>query len=129
MKKVRSWKAMSSIGVMGTSRLSSERFRRLKGTPPVEWSGPGHRLEGELAEPLPLAGGDQAVERRERRVLVGAEDDRRRQAAVGRHLRAGGPDVELDQRGLLLDLLQRLVLEQGLAQHQQVALLVDVQDE
>src|SRR5207247_342469 len=41
MKKVKSWNAMSSIGVIGTSIVFSSRFfilRRLNGAPPV-WLG------------------------------------------------------------------------------------------
>src|SRR4051794_36428647 len=112
MKKVRSWNAMSSMGVTGISRLCSDlRLRprvRLKGAAPRGRSFGVHRLQGELAEPPGLARRDQAEQRRERRVAVGPEDDRRGQVLGRVELDARRPQPELHELSLVADLLHRL---------------------
>src|SRR4051812_19461701 len=106
MKNVRSWNAMSSIGVIwiSTSCCFDCRILAMAGSPLV-----AHRLEGELAEPVGLAGADQAEELRELRVAIAPDHDGRRQALVGLDLDPGDLGIELDQAGLGGDLLDRLL--------------------
>src|SRR5690349_24083735 len=102
MKKVRSWNAMSSIGVIWISTSVCFDFL-IAGSPLV------HRLQGELAEPVGLAGGDQPEELRELRVAVGADDQGGGQAVLGLELLAAELGVDPDQAGLAGDLLDRLL--------------------
>src|SRR3954471_23330392 len=98
MKNVNNWKAMSSIGVIGISMSSGSRLRTGSPSPGsvhVTSLGGAHGLEVELAEPLGLAGLDQAEQLREAGRAVGPHDDGRGQAHRRINLHAGGPGIEL----------------------------------
>src|SRR5690242_6180546 len=103
MKKVRSWNAMSSMGVIWISTSWCCIFFMV-GSPRV-----AHRLEGELLEPVGLAGGDDAEELRERRAPVGPDDQRGGQGLALLRLLAGELQVDPGQAGLLLDLADGLL--------------------
>ena len=134
-KNVSNWNAMSSIGVIGistSSRFLLEWNNRHPRRPFAPGAGGAHdpliAFRANLCEAIGLAGGDQAVERGERRVAVGAEDDGGGQG-LAVELHAGRLGVEPDQLRLALDRLDRLVGQLDLAVEEEVALLVDVQHE
>src|SRR5262249_23145308 len=125
MKKVKSWNAMSSMGVIWSSTSSCFDFRNMAGSTPFV-----HGLQGELLEPLGLAGGDDAEELRVGRVAVGADNQDRRQRLARLGLLARSDlDVQPHQLGLVLDLADGPLGVEALAVEQQVSVAIDVQHE